>query len=170
VNNPTAAPGQHHTPAGNRGPPRTTPVNWETPDGRHRLHGTSIGAWHWTRTLPGLGITDGNPLNGAASGYVAFDVMAMLVAPTLVYAAAKLKPKRATRRVHDSREPVGALADGTGLYGRRCEPCDGAISHVVDSTLRLTPASHRICRCAPWFKSPAQVHLWLCQPRPWRRL
>ena len=61
------------------------------------LYGTSIGAWHWTRTLPGLGITAGNPPSGAASGYVGFDVMAMLVAPTLVYAAAKLKPKRATR-------------------------------------------------------------------------
>jgi len=61
------------------------------------LYGTSIGAWRWTRTLPGLGITDGNPPSGAASGYVAFDVMASLVAPTLLYAAAKLKPKRVTR-------------------------------------------------------------------------
>jgi hypothetical protein len=61
------------------------------------LYGTSIGAWHWARTLPGLGITAGNPPSGAASGYVGFDVMAMLVAPTFVYAAAKLKPKRATR-------------------------------------------------------------------------
>ncbi len=63
------------------------------------LYGTSIGAWHWTRTLPGLGITDGNPPSGAASGYVGFDLGAMLVAPTLVSAAAKLKPKRASRRV-----------------------------------------------------------------------
>ena len=61
------------------------------------LYGTSIGAWHWTRTLPGLGITDGNPPSGAASGYVGFDVLAMLIAPTLLYAAAKLKPKQATR-------------------------------------------------------------------------
>jgi hypothetical protein len=75
------------------------------------LYGTSIGAWHWTRTLPGLSVTDGNPPSGAASGYVWFDVMAMLVAPTLVSAAAKLKPKRATRRVHEAREPLGALAD-----------------------------------------------------------
>ena len=60
------------------------------------LYGTSIGAWHWTRTLPGLGITDGNPPSGAASGYVGFDVLAMLIAPTLLYAAAKLKPKQAT--------------------------------------------------------------------------
>jgi hypothetical protein len=33
-------------------------------------YGTSIGGWHWTRTLPGLGITDGNPPSGATSGYV----------------------------------------------------------------------------------------------------
>ena len=63
------------------------------------LYGTSIGAWHWTRTLPGLGIADGNPPSGAASGYVWFDVMAMLVAPTLVGVAAKLKPKRFLRPV-----------------------------------------------------------------------
>ena len=70
------------------------------------LYGTSIGAWHWTRTLPGIGITAGNPPSGAASGYVGFDVMAMLVAPRLLYTAAKLK--RATRRVHEAHEPVGA--------------------------------------------------------------
>jgi hypothetical protein len=70
------------------------------------LYGTSIGAWHWARTLPGLGVTAGNPPSGAASGYVGFDVMAMLVAPTLLYTAAKLK--RATRHAHEAREPVGA--------------------------------------------------------------
>ena len=32
-------------------------------------------------TLPGLGIPDGNPPSGVASGYVWFDVMALLVAP-----------------------------------------------------------------------------------------
>ena len=25
------------------------------------LYGTAIGTWHWARTLPGLGISDGNP-------------------------------------------------------------------------------------------------------------
>lgn len=79
------------------------------------LYGTSIGAWHWTRTLPGLGITDGNPPSGAASGYVGFDVMAMLVAPTLVHAASRLNPKRATRRLHEARKPVGALVGGREL-------------------------------------------------------
>jgi len=45
------------------------------------LYGTAIGTWHWSRTLPGLGIPDGNPPSGVASGYVWFDVMALLTAP-----------------------------------------------------------------------------------------
>ncbi|HYA09928.1 MAG TPA: hypothetical protein VEG24_10050 [Gaiellaceae bacterium] len=65
------------------------------------LYGTSIGTWRWAATLPGLGIPDGslrnllglqhgipdgNPPSGVASGYVWFDVMAMLVAPYLMIA------------------------------------------------------------------------------------
>ena len=45
------------------------------------LYGTSIGTWRWARDLPGLGIPDGNPPSGVASGYVWFDVMSLLVAP-----------------------------------------------------------------------------------------
>jgi hypothetical protein len=48
------------------------------------LYGTAIGTWRWAPELPGLGISDGNPPSGVASGYVWFDVMAMLVAPLLV--------------------------------------------------------------------------------------
>jgi hypothetical protein len=48
------------------------------------LYGTAIGTWRWARTLPGLGVPDGNPPSGVASGYVWFDVMAMLVAPLLL--------------------------------------------------------------------------------------
>jgi hypothetical protein len=51
------------------------------------LYGTSIGTWRWAAELPGLGIPDGNPPSGVASGYVAFDVMALVVAPWLVAAA-----------------------------------------------------------------------------------
>ncbi len=47
------------------------------------LYGTALGTWHWARALPGLGIPDGNPPSGVASGYVWFDVMALLVAPTI---------------------------------------------------------------------------------------
>jgi hypothetical protein len=45
------------------------------------LYGTAIGTWRWERELPGLGIPDGNPPSGVASGYVWFDVMALLTAP-----------------------------------------------------------------------------------------
>jgi hypothetical protein len=44
------------------------------------LYGTAIGTWRWAESLPGLGIPDGNPPSGVASGYVWFDVMALLVA------------------------------------------------------------------------------------------
>jgi hypothetical protein len=54
------------------------------------LYGTSIGTWRWATTLPGLGIADGNPPSGVASGYVWFDVMALLIAPWLVGVAASL--------------------------------------------------------------------------------
>ncbi len=48
------------------------------------LYGTAIGTWRWAHDLPGLGIPDGNPPSGVASGYVWFDVMALLIAPWLV--------------------------------------------------------------------------------------
>ena len=47
------------------------------------LYGTAIGTWRWERELPGLGIPNGNPPSGVASGYVWFDVMALLVAPMI---------------------------------------------------------------------------------------
>src|SRR5581483_5479076 len=54
------------------------------------LYGTSIGTWRWAATLPGLGIPDGNPPSGVACGYVWFDVMALLVAPSLVRVARRV--------------------------------------------------------------------------------
>jgi hypothetical protein len=58
------------------------------------LYGTSIGTWRWATALPGLGIPDGNPPSGVASGYVWFDVMALLVAPALVAAGRMIVPAR----------------------------------------------------------------------------
>ena len=55
------------------------------------LYGTSIGTWRWAAGLPGLGIPDGNPPSGVASGYVWFDVMALLVAPWLLRAGRTLR-------------------------------------------------------------------------------
>jgi len=54
------------------------------------LYGTAIGTWRWAPTLPGLGIPDGNPPAGVASGYIWFDVMALLTAPTLLRLARAL--------------------------------------------------------------------------------
>lgn len=48
------------------------------------LYGTAIGTWRWARHLPGLGVPDGNPPSGVASGYVWFDVMALLTAPAVL--------------------------------------------------------------------------------------
>jgi hypothetical protein len=66
------------------------------------LYGTSLGTWHWARTLPGLGIPDGNPPSGVASGYVWFDVMGMLVAPALV----SLFRLRARRMPSEAEQPL----------------------------------------------------------------
>jgi hypothetical protein len=67
------------------------------------LYGTAIGTWRWAETLPGLGIPDGNPPSGVASGYVWFDVMALLIAPR----ALALLPKRtAEGRQLEQVQPV----------------------------------------------------------------
>jgi len=54
------------------------------------LYGTAIGTWRWAEELPGLGIPDGNPPSGVASGYVWFDVMALLLAPRVLTLARSL--------------------------------------------------------------------------------
>ncbi len=80
------------------------------------LYGTSIGTWRWATTLPTLGIPDGNPPSGVASGYVWFDVMALLVAPWLIYAAGgTVKPKLsgfsgAFRNSIRRTEPIGTIS------------------------------------------------------------
>jgi hypothetical protein len=80
------------------------------------LYGTSIGTWRWARALPGLGIADGNPPSGVASGYVWFDVMALLAAPWLVYVAGRmLKPmvssfSGAVRSSIRRSDPIGTMS------------------------------------------------------------
>jgi hypothetical protein len=48
------------------------------------VYGTALGTWRWAPSLPGLGVPDGNPPSGVASGYVWFDVMALLTAPLML--------------------------------------------------------------------------------------
>jgi hypothetical protein len=62
--------------------------------GALELYGTAIGTWRWAGALPGLGIPDGNPPSGVASGYVWFDVMAVLLAPRLLAVLPRLRPAR----------------------------------------------------------------------------
>ena len=66
------------------------------------LYGTAIGTWRWARDLPGLGIPDGNPPTGVASGYVWFDVMALLTAPL----ALGLISRRASRTRGEGEPPL----------------------------------------------------------------
>jgi len=48
------------------------------------IYGTWIGTWEWAAEVPHLGISDGNPPSGAASGYVFFDIAALALAPHLL--------------------------------------------------------------------------------------
>jgi hypothetical protein len=47
------------------------------------IYGTAIGTWTWESAVPGLGVPQGNPPSGAASGYVVFDVLALMLAARL---------------------------------------------------------------------------------------
>lgn len=55
-------------------------------------YGTGVGTWRWAETIPGLGIPDGNPPSGVASGYVLFDVIAIALAPVVLGFLTRLKP------------------------------------------------------------------------------
>jgi hypothetical protein len=44
------------------------------------LYGTAIGTWTWEGAVPGLGLSQGNPPSGVASGYVVFDILALAIA------------------------------------------------------------------------------------------
>jgi hypothetical protein len=55
-------------------------------------YGTGVGTWRWSETIPGLGIPDGNPPSGVASGYVLFDVIALAVAPFALRTFRRLQP------------------------------------------------------------------------------
>jgi hypothetical protein len=68
------------------------------------LYGTAIGTWRWAAELPGLGIPDGNPPSGVASGYVWFDVMALLVAPMFVWLLRRASTPRVPLR--PARDPA----------------------------------------------------------------
>ena len=57
------------------------------------IYGTWVGTWRWAAEIPGLGLSDGNPPSGAASGYILFDICALALAPFVLSAV------RASRRM-----------------------------------------------------------------------
>jgi len=73
------------------------------------LYGTAIGTWRWAPELPGLGIPDGNPPSGVASGYVWFDVMAMLVAPFIMLMTARARGLRRAAVSQPAARDAGEL-------------------------------------------------------------
>jgi hypothetical protein len=67
-------------------------------------YGTAVGTWQWAETIPRLGIPDGNPPSGVASGYVLFDVVAIALAPFLLRAL-RLRSSRRLAPVRVSPAP-----------------------------------------------------------------
>lgn len=61
------------------------------------IYGTWVGTWAWAAEIPGLGLPDGNPPSGAASGYVVFDIAALALAPGLLALSRRMR-RRARRR------------------------------------------------------------------------
>jgi hypothetical protein len=55
------------------------------------LYGTAIGTWEWAATIPGTGVSQGNPPSGVASGYVWFDIVALAIAPWLIRWGARIR-------------------------------------------------------------------------------
>ena len=117
------------------------------------LYGTAIGTWRWARTLPGLGIPDGNPPSGVASGYVWFDVMAMLDRAgdrACAHASSSAKPasiRAASAAIHSRVIPAPSTADATSATrtpSRRqssVNPRGAASVCATKSTPRATPVS-----------------------------
>ena len=75
------------------------------------IYGTAIGTWRWAEVVPGLGLPNGNPPSGVASGYVLFDVIAIRLAPRLVRLTASWRrAPRAGRTEADVAAPLASRA------------------------------------------------------------
>jgi hypothetical protein len=55
------------------------------------VYGTSIGAWQWATTAPGMPLSEGNPPSGIASVCVLFDIAAVALAPRLLSGVDRLR-------------------------------------------------------------------------------
>lgn len=69
------------------------------------LYGTALGTWTWEATVPGLGLSQGNPPSGAASGYVVFDVLALALVARLSGVASVVQSRRLRSAVPSTAAP-----------------------------------------------------------------
>ena len=58
------------------------------------LYGTAVGTWRWESVVPGLGISQGNPPSGVASGYVVFDILAIALVAWLGGVAERVQSRK----------------------------------------------------------------------------
>ena len=79
------------------------------------LYGTALGTWTWQATVPGLGLSQGNPPSGAASGYVVFDVLALALVVQLTAVAAWVQSRSERRAAPSTGAParINARASST---------------------------------------------------------
>jgi len=66
------------------------------------IYGTAIGTWTWEGVVPGLGLSQGNPPSGVASGYVVFDILAL----TLATRISRLRVRGPRRTPRASTPPI----------------------------------------------------------------
>ena len=70
------------------------------------LYGTAIGTWAWQPVVPGLGLSQGNPPSGVASGYVVFDVLALALVARAAAAVRLLQSRRPRSVSSSTTEPA----------------------------------------------------------------
>jgi hypothetical protein len=79
------------------------------------IYGTAIGTWTWEGAVPGLGIPQGNPPSGAASGYVVFDVVAiaLVAASTPLIVRLQSRSERSTPSSTAAPEAMSSRPEST---------------------------------------------------------
>lgn len=79
------------------------------------LYGTALGTWTWQPIVPGIGLSQGNPPSGVASGYVVFDVLALAIVARLGVAAAVIQSRRGRSAAASTTAParISARASST---------------------------------------------------------
>ena len=79
------------------------------------IYGTALGTWTWQPVVPGLGLSQGNPPSGVASGYVVFDILALTLVARLGVAAAAVQSRRGRRSAPSTAAParISSRAEST---------------------------------------------------------